>query len=306
MSVFVGIDVSKDRLDIYNLSTCEAWHLENTPKGMAELVERLAGATLVVMEATGGYQTLCQETLQEAEIAVCVVNPRRVRDFAKATGLLAKTDHLDAKVLAQFAATFQPMAQRPLSREVRQLQLLNAHRQDLVQLMTAQKNRLKQAKALGIQESIQRVLYCLKQEMTDVDAAIAECIRADETLSQKAQILNQVKGVGPVLCSLLLGNLPELGEIDEKRVAALAGVAPFNRDSGQFKGKRKIWGGRKEVRNALYMGANIARRFDPKMKAFFEQLVARGKAFKEALTACMRKLLVILNAKMRDHLLTIS
>lgn len=303
MDQFVGIDVSKETLDIHCLSSSSSWQIGNTPQAMNELLERLAGATLVVLECTGPYHELAKASLQEAGIPVAAVNPRRVRDFAKATGILAKTDKLDAKVLAQFASTFRPLEQRQLPAAVSQLQQLNAHRQDLVTTLTAQKNRLKQTREESIRASIQRIIAYIEQEISDAEKHIQQVIAGDEQLAQKAKVLQGVTGVGPVLCSVLLGNLPELGMIDEKRIASLVGVAPFNCDSGRFKGEKKIWGGRQAVRNILYLGANISRRYDPKMKAFFEKLIQAGKAFKEALTACMRKLIVILNAKMRDHLL---
>lgn len=303
MDKFIGIDVSKDFLDVYCLSTHEAWRIENNQPALASWVLRLADARLVVLEATAHYHRLAVEVLQEAGIAVVVVNPRRVRDFAKSTGRLAKTDKIDAQTLALFAATLRPEEQPKLPEAVQKLQALNSHRQDLVKLLTAQKNRKRHVQEPFVVQSLQHLIDSLEAELKQVDTQIQDCIQSDAGFQAKAKVLQQVKGVGPVLIALLLGNLNELGKIDEKRVAALVGVAPFNCDSGYFRGKRRIWGGRSDVRHILYMAANVARLYDPKMKAFFEQLRQRGKSFKMAVIACARKLLVILNAKMRDHLL---
>ena len=306
MSDFVGIDVSKDFLDVYSLRDNASWQVENTREGLDALSRRLRGAGMVLLEATAHYHQLTVQVLQQAGIPVAAINPKRVRDFARSTGMLAKTDKIDAKILAWFAATFQPEQQRKLPASVEHLKVLNAHRQDLVNTLTAQKNRRRHVREPWVIASMNRMIEAGKQELKAVDREIRQCIQADPVLKAKAKMLSAVKGVGPVLCATLLGNLPELGEIDEKRIASLVGVAPFNCDSGRFRGQRRIWGGRKDVRDILYPATNVARQYDEKLKAHFEQLRAKGKPFKVATIACARKFLVILNAKMRDHLQAVS
>jgi transposase len=306
MKTIVGIDVSKDFLDGFSLADNASWRVPYQQSQLEALSVKLKGADLVVVEATGGYQQALVSHLQDNDIPVTVVNPRRVRDFAKASGLLAKTDKLDARVLALFGQVFAPVPQMPCDEPVIQLKALVTYREDLLKMTTAQKNRRKQIKSPALIDSIQRSLAFLTHEIAMLEKAIQASLKADDQLSAKATVLNRVKGVGPVLTATLLGQLPELGQVDHKPIAALAGVAPFNCDSGRFKGKRKIWGGRANVRKTLYLAANIARRCDPAFNAFYEKLRNAGKPFKVAIIACARKLLVILNAKMRDHLLAIS
>jgi transposase len=301
---YVGIDVSKDSLDVHHLRSGQYYRIANELGSLKTWAAQLSKPERIVLEATGGYEQMAVEVLHEAKMPVRKVNPKHVRDFARATGKLAKTDRLDAKVLAQFAATVElPEQVVTYSPEMQRIKALVAYRQDLVKMSTMQKNRLKQTKDDFIRDSINVVLKSLKTQLASIQAEIQHCIQLDADLTQQMQVLLAVKGVGFVLSSTLLTDLPELGQINRREIAALVGVAPFNCDSGNLRGKRRIWGGRHSVRTALYMAANIARRYDPDMKAFYEQLIARGKPFKVALVACMRKLLVQLNAKMKEHLL---
>lgn len=304
MTTFVGIDVSKDKLDCYCLERSLASQFENTPKGIAKLLSKLGRPELVVLEATGGYQDALVQALHQANMPVAVINPKRVRDFARSKGILAKTDRLDAKVIALFAQTNKPDAQRPPIPQQPQLKALQARRQDLVKLLVAEKNRIQQAKDPWVKNSVEQSIAFLQQQLKDLEQTLAQLIESTPLLKAKAQALKEVKGIGPVLSGALLAELEELGRLDRKEIAALVGLAPFSCDSGFHKGKRQIFGGRATIRSSLYLGAHIARRYDPKMKAFFEHLIDQGKPFKVAMIACTRKLLVILNAKIRDFLKT--
>jgi len=300
MEYIVGIDVSKASLDCHNLQDSTSWQVSNDVNGWKALLKSLNTAKLIVVEATGGYQEGLVDTLLAKNLPVAVVNPRQVRDFAKSAGRLAKTDRLDAEIIARFGLALNPTPQTSLS-EVKELRDLVNYRDDLLKLCSAQKNRRQQYRDLAIRDSIQRSLDALQQEIAWADEKIQAFIQTNKAIEAKATVLQAVKGVGPVLTASLLGLLPELGQIDNKAIAALAGVAPFNCDSGKYRGGRRIWGGRKAVRKTLYMSALVAKRYNPLMKAYYEQLAARGKSFKVAIVACMRKLLVILNAKMRDY-----
>lgn len=301
METFVGIDVSKETLDVYSLAASSAWRLPNKAGQAEKLARQLHGTQLVVLEATGGYERLVVSMLQESGVPVAVVNPKRIRDFARSTGKLAKTDKLDARLLAEYAKTCQPSPQPKPDPATQTLQALNARRQDMIKLLTAEKNRSQQP----CQESIvlastQRMVQCLEEELATLDAEIQQLLKTH--FSAKAKLLRSVGGVGEVLTATLLGDLAELGRLDGKQIAALVGLAPFNCDSGNLRGKRRVWGGRQSVRRILYMGANAARRYNPEIQAFYQKLRDAGKPFKVAMVACMRKLLVILNAKMRDFL----
>lgn len=302
MSV-IGIDVSKTTLDWFHSGSGETRQFPNTRQGFTKLLKGLGPDNIVILEATGGYERGIVKALHQAKIPLAVVNPKRVRDFAKSLGKLAKTDCLDARVLAQFGTAVSVRLQEAPTPEVEQLNRLNAYRQDLKLSWVQYRNRLQQADEPWVRESLQQVLNGLKEQLKATDKQSAKVIQSASALKEKAQLLLSVAGVGEVLTAMLLGNLPELGHLSGKEVSALVGVAPFNCDSGQLRGQRKIWGGRKEIRNVLFMAANRARIHDPEMNTYYEQLRARGKAFKVALVACMRKLLVRLNAKMRDFLL---
>lgn len=305
MSLYVGIDVSKDSLDVCLDPARPVARRPNTPSAAESLALELQQATLVVIEATGGYEQTIVQALRKHKVTVSVVNPKRIRDYARSTGRLAKTDTLDARLLAEYGQVIQPAPSCALPDEVVRLKVLSAYRDDLLKTRTAYINRLKRSSDSFVQQGIHTMLETLKRQLDQVEQEIQTRIEQSAVLREKAQVLTQVKGVGPALSRVLLSHLPELGTLSQKKVAALVGVAPFNCDSGLFRGKRRIWGGRKAIRPVLYMAANIARRFDSMMAAFYQRLIDAGKPFKVALTACMRKLLVILNAKMRDHLATL-
>jgi transposase len=296
-SIFIGIDVSKERLDVC-WSDGAAEQVPNEPAALEAFAKRVAAAstTLVVMEATGGYEQLALLTIHRARVPVVAVNPRQVRDFAKALGRLAKTDRIDARVLCEFAQRMRPEVREIPDDEILALDALLQRRHQLIEMITAEKNRLRQARAKRIQSSIQQTVQFLSKELKKLDADLDDRMRKTSLWKAKVELLTSVPGVGRVTAMKLVAALPELGKLDRKRVAALVGVAPLNRDSGHFEGKRSCWGGRADVRAALYMAALVASKHNPVLRATFHRLVAAGKAKKSALVACMRKLLVILNA----------
>jgi len=299
--VFVGIDVSKLQLDIA-LRPGRRYAVPNNEAGVAQILAdlKLVSLTLVVLEATGGLELPLTSALALAGVPVVVVNPRQVRDFAKATGQLAKTDALDAQVLARFAEVIRPEP-RPLPDEQTQaLAALVARRQQLIEMLTAEKNRLASARAT-IRKHLRAHIAWLERALEQADTDLAEVIRQSPVWREKDQLLRSVPGIGPVLATTLLANLPELGTLTHKQIAALVGVAPLNRDSGTLRGKRTVWGGRAPVRAALDMAALAAARFNPVIRAFYQRLCAAGKAKKVALVACMRKLLTIVNAMLEQQ-----
>jgi transposase len=299
---FVGIDVAKEHVDVHLLPSGEAFRHPNDPAGIASLVHRLQAAkpALIVLEATGGYESLVAADVAAADLAVAVVNPRQVRDFAKALGLLAKTDAIDARVLALFAERVQPAARTPPDeREVR-LRALVTRRHQLISMRTAELNRRAHANA-EVRQSIDRVVQLLNLQLEEIEHAIDGTIRHSPLWHDKDLTLQSVPGVGPGTSRTLLAALPELGCLNRRQIASLVGLAPFNRDSGRWRGQRSIWGGRAEVRSALYMATLAAVRCNPVIRPFYQRLRAVGKKAKVALTACMRKLLVILNAMLRTQ-----
>jgi transposase len=254
----------------------------------------------VVLEATGGFEMLVAVELELAELPVSLVNPRQVRSFARATGRLAKTDAIDAKVLAHFAEAVKP-AVRPLpDADTRELRALVDRRRQLLEMVSSERNRLCHA-SKRVRPLVQEHIRWLKQQVGDLDKDISELIRSSPVWRAQEDLLRSVPGVGPVLSCTLLTHLPELGSLNRGQVAALVGVAPLNRDSGAFRGKRSVWGGRTAIRSALYMAALVATRYNPVIKAFYQRLRAAGKPVKVALTACMRKLLVILNSMLKHR-----
>lgn len=299
---FIGIDVSKAHLDVHSLPSSEAWQTDNTSAGVMALVDKLllCNPLLVVMEATGGLEMPLACALMEASLPVAVVNPRQARDFAKAMGQLAKTDKVDARLLALFGERIHPEV-RPLKDAEQQLfsQLL-ARRRQLVDMRVAEQNRWFMAQG-NVRGNIEQHLEWLKQHIDDVDKDLGQFVQTSPVWKAKEDLLKSFKGVGRIASFTLLAALPELGTLDRKEIAALAGLAPFNRDSGTMRGKRAIWGGRAEVRNLLYMVALVASRNNDSIKRFYEKLVHAGKPKKVALTACMRKILTILNAMVRDN-----
>jgi transposase len=298
--VSVGIDVSQSQLDVA-VRPGTAFSVSNDEAGWATVVAQLRPLALVriVLEATGGLEVPLVGALAAARLPVIVVNPRQVRDFARATGQLAKTDALDAQILAHFAEVIRPPS-RPLpDAQTQALAALAARRRHLVEMLTAEKNRLRTA-APAIRRSLRQHLVWLQRERTQLNTELAETIRSSPVWRTTDDLLRSVPGVGPVLTTTVLANLPELGTLTHKQIAALVGVAPLNRDSGTFHGKRLVWGGRAHVRAALYMAAIVATRYNPVIKTFYQRLCLAGKAKKLALTACMRKLLIILNAMVKS------
>jgi len=300
--LYVGIDVSKDTLDVAVGSTGQQWRVIPTEEGLGPLVERLRGLSpaLVVLEATGSLEVPVAAALATAGLPVAVVNPRQVRDFARATGKLAKTDKLDAQVLALFAERVRPVP-RPLpDPQTQELNALLARRRQVVAMLVTEQNRLSTTLP-SVRPGIQEHIAWLEGKLEELNDRMGKLLRESTLWREKEDLLRGVPGVGPVMTLTLLAELPELGTMDRRQVAALVGVAPFNRDSGTLRGKRTVWGGRAKVRAALYMATLVATRFNPVIRAFYQRLLAAGKPKKVALTACMRKLLTILNAMLKHR-----
>ena len=301
-AVFAGIDVSKAVLDVGLRPTGERFSAGNDEAGIRSVLERLRvhERVLVVLEATGGYENALVAALATQGFAVVVANPRQIRDFARATGQLAKTDRIDAEILALFAERVRPEP-RPLPDEAAQtLDALLTRRRQILEMLIAERNRLALAKP-PVRKSITEHIRWLERQLSSVDRDLDRSVQQSPVWRAKEDLLRSVPGIGPVVSRTLLGELPELGRLSHKQIAALVGVAPLARDSGTLRGKRIIWGGRAPVRSALYMGALVASRHNPVIRAFYQRLRAAGKPRKVALTACMRKLLVILNAMARDN-----
>jgi len=294
---FVGIDVAKAEPEVVVRPSGARWTVTNNPAGLAQLQERLQASapSLIVLEATGGYEVAVVAALATAALPVVVLNARQVRDFARATGRLAKTDAIDAGVLAHFAEVVRPPV-RPLPDTMTQsLQAWLLRRRQLVEMLLAEEQRRSRAPR-PIQRQIDQHVRWLRAQLGAVEKDLAQTLRESPVWREKDNLLRSVPGVGPVLTTTLLGDVPELGQLNRKQIAALIGVAPLNRDSGTYRGRRAVWGGRARVRATLYMATLTAARYNPVIRAFYERLVAAGKPKKVALTACMRKLLTILNA----------
>lgn len=301
-SLFVGIDVSKDRLDTALRPSDERWATPNDARGITTLCRRLQtlAPALIILEATGGLELPLVGVLAAAGLPVVVINPRQVRDFAKATGQLAKTDTLDAAILAQFAEAVRP-APRPLPDAATQaLHALLTRRRQLLDMRTAEQNRLGSAPQ-PVRQEIRAHLAWLDRRLAALDDELGRTIRESPVWREQEQLLQSTPGVGPVLARTLLASVPELGTLSRKQIAALIGVAPLNRDSGRRRGRRRVWGGRASVRAVLYMATVAASRCNPVIQAFYARLLAGGKAKKVALTACMHKLLIILNAMVKHQ-----
>jgi len=299
---FIGIDVAKAQLDIALRSSGERWAVPNDPSGVTMLVERLQPLhpTLIVLEATGGLERLVTSVLAMAGLPVVVVNPRQARDVARATGQLAKTDALDARALAHFADVIRPTP-RPLpDAQTQELRGLLGRRQQLIVMRTMEQNRL--AGTSGrLQADIEAHITWLNERLATLDDDLETVLRGSPLWRENDDLLQSVPGIGPVCARTLLLELPELGTLTRQQIAALVGVAPLNCDSGTLRGRRIIWGGRAHVRTVLYMGTLVATRYNPRIKAFYERLLAAGKVKKVALTACMRKFLTILNAMLKHR-----
>lgn len=301
--VFVGIDVAKDRLDVHLLPAKEAFAVARDGEGVASLVERLKALSpaLIVLEATGGFETIVAAALAGADLPLVVMNPRQIRDFARADGQLAKTDALDAAVIALFAERMRPEV-RPLANEqTRTLSELVTRRRQLVEMMTAERNRRSRLTRKNLVKALDRHLAMLQKDLSELEQEIGTTIRGTPVWREQERLLRSVPGVGPGLARTILADVPEIGTLDRKQVAALIGVAPLNQDSGAYRGRRAIWGGRAKVRSVLYMAALVATQRNPILKSFYQRLLRAGKAKKLAIVAVMRKLLTILNAIIRDQ-----
>jgi transposase len=302
-SANVGIDVSKNTLDIAVHETGETWSSPNDSHGCATVAAKLKllKATSIVLEATGGFETLITATLSAADLPVIVVNPRQVRDFAKATGQLAKTDRIDCRVLAHFAAAIDPPVRPVKSAETQHLEALLARRRQIVEMLVAEKNRLANHQDRAVVKDLKAHIAWLERRLQSSDDELQRVLKASPAWRERDDLLRSVPGVGPVLSLTLLAQLPELGQLNRREIAKLVGVAPFNWDSGQWRGSRHIWGGRATVRSPLFMATLCAIRINPTIKYFYRRLIAAGKAPKVAITACMRKLLTILNVMVKTQ-----
>lgn len=307
-SVVLGVDVSKTSLDCAFADGGPTWKVDNTSQKIdADLIARLNDRphTIVVMEATGGYENILVRLLHQHQIAVAVVNARRVRAFADGIGKDAKTDSIDAQVIAFYGTVVQPAAQQPQSAEELKLQALVQRRRQLLDLINQENNRRQQTADPEIVEFIEQSLKALKQQLKAIDERLAKSVQADTANTRKVEILDSVKGIGAVTISTILAELPELGQFNRKQIAKLVGVAPLNNDSGNNSGKRRTTGGRSYIRRVLYMATLVATRFNPRIKDFYQRLLRTGKLKKVALTAAMRKLLTILNTLIKtDQLWT--
>lgn len=304
-ATFVGIDVSKKSLEIHILPSGEQFSVNCDEAGLVALIQKLKTLQqlqVILMEATGGYEKLIAAELCAAGLKkVCISNPRFIRDFARSTGRLAKTDIIDAAMIALFAQMFNLKPQTMPTQAEEQLKALVSRRQQLTKIKTAENNRLEKASTPRVSSSLNRIIEILNRELQDIDQDIENTIKQNPVWYAKEKILRKVKGVGPATACQLLATLPELGQLNRREIASLAGLAPINRDSGQFRGKRMICGGRSSVRKALYMATLVATTYNPTIRNFYNRLLASGKPKKLALTACMRKLLIILNSILKNE-----
>ena len=304
-ALYVGIDISKESFTVASDPAGLKLTLPNPPTGWQSLLDSLQPYTvaLIVLEATGGYERGLVAALLQQELKVVVANPRQVRDFARGIGRLAKTDPIDAEVLARFARVVQPQPRPRPSGQMEVLAELVLRRRQLSDLLTQESNRLPQASHRVVRQSLQKSIRALEKQISSLDKLIRDNIESDDGLRRKDEIVQSVKGIGPTTSAMLLARLPELGRLNRQEIAALVGLAPWDHQSGPWVGQSHIRGGRQEVRNMLYMAALSAYRFNPVIRAFHQRLLSQGKAFKVALTACMRKLLVILNTLVRNDCL---
>ena len=301
--IYVGIDVAKAQVDVAVRPTGQRWVVSFDETGVGELVSQMEDLSpaLVLLEASGGLELPLVAALAAAALPVVVVNPRQVRDFARATGTLAKTDALDAAVLAHFAEAVRPPVRPLRDAETQALNALAARRHQVMIMLVSEKNRLSSA-TIAVRPRIEAHIAWLERELDDLDEGLRQTLRQSPVWREKEDLLRTVPGVGEQLSLTLLAYLPELGTLDRRKIAALVGVAPFNRDSGTLRGKRTVWGGRARIRAVLYMGALVASRHNSVIRDFYRRLLAAGKPKKLALTACMRKLLVILNSMLKHGL----
>lgn len=298
MEIYIGIDVAKAEFEIKESGPQKTYSERHTQTGIRRVVRRMAAIqpALVVMEATGGLEKALARALAAAGIRVAVINPRQIRDFARSLGKLAKTDGIDAEVIALYAERIRPEPRDFPDADTDMLDALLTRRQQLIQMMTAEKNRLQQTASAAIQRSIRAVIRSFEKEIESLSRSVDSLVASCPEMQAKSDLLQSVSGVGPVVAQTLIAAVPELGKVGRKQIAALIGVAPINRDSGTMRGYRTTWGGRSQVRAILYMAALSAIRSNPPIRAFYKRLIASGKKKMVALVACMRKLLVMLNA----------
>jgi len=303
-NVFVGVDVCKDSLDVAIGAEKDIITFANDQKGVDALIEKLnrLAPELIVFESTGGYERLAASLLAEAGLPVVIVNPRQVRDFAKSAGILAKTDAIDARVIARFAEAVKPDVRHLKDHETSELTALVTRRRQIIEMIVAENNRLKLANKRN-KKDIKDHIRWLEKRLDKIEIDIDKMIQSSPMWRCKDDILQSVPGIGPITSASLICDLPELGALGPKKIAMLAGLAPLNCDSGKFRGRRRIWGGRAAVRSGLYMATLAAIRCNPAIKGFYQRLTAAGKCHKVAATACMRKLLIITNAMLRDQTL---
>jgi transposase len=299
---YIGIDVSKETLDVFFSVSKKHQQFENSMIGFNKIIKKvkLFAEILVVMESTGGYERPLAQALAKINIPVAIINPRQIRDFARSLGILAKTDSIDAKVIAMFAERIQPKTNVIYDENQNKLTEQNVRRRQLVDMIVAEKSRMDKV-SNDMKKSIKRIINQLETELQKINASIAVFIKQNSEYARKDKLLQTINGVGTVTARGIIADLPELGKLTAKEISALAGLAPINRDSGKMRGKRIIWGGRSSVRNGLYMAAMVASRFNTKIKTFYKNLCTRGKAKKTALIACMHKLLIIMNAMVKNN-----
>jgi len=297
---YIGIDISKALLDVYVLPCKKYMRFQNNSTGIRKMREKLKlfSNVSIVMEATGGYEKAVAQSLQMGGWSVSIVNPRPIRDFAKSLGKLAKTDRIDAEIIALFAEKIQPKETIVYNENQQQITELNARRRQIIDMITMEKNRLDKASD-ELKKSIQRIIKALEKELQAINEALEKSIQNDTDCAGKNRLLKSIKGVGSIVAAGMIADLPELGNVNAKQISALAGLAPYNRDSGTWRGKRTIWGGRASVRTMLYMATLVAIRHNPQIKCFYERLCSVGKLKKVAITACMHKLLIIMNAMIK-------
>lgn len=302
--IYIGIDVSKALLDAFNGDTASYHQFDNSTHGIKKLMFEVKkynkDQILFTLESTGGYEKLTAKTLVENGFSVAVINPRIIRDFAKASGKLAKTDKIDAKIIAAYAEIMKPDSRFVFNENQAEIHELSTRRAQLVAMIIAEKNRLDKVSG-KIKKSILRMIKYLEKELAEIEEQLKSSVIADETFAQKHALLMSVKGIGEKTATALIAYLPELGTLEERQITALAGLAPFNCDSGKMRGKRMIWGGRSAVRTALYMATIAATRSNNAIKTFYLRLINAGKPKMVALTACMRKLIIITNAMVRHN-----
>lgn len=301
-SFYVGIDVSEHELDAYVLPEKTSGTYKNSLRGIQAIIKKIAQYpnAKVVLEATGGYEKLVADKLNQANVEVCIINPRQIRDFAKALGKLAKTDKIDAQVIALFAQKIQPEARANKSENQSKIADLSTRRKQLLDILQMEKNRIDKAKG-DIKKSLSKIIKTIEKEIAVIDEKLNKLICEDEYYSKMYEHITSVPGIGEKVATSLMAHLPELGTLSSRQITALAGLAPFNRDSGTLRGLRTIWGGRAPVRSSMYMAALVATKHNPKIKAFYKRLCEAGKPKKVALTACMRKLVIIVNAMIKNN-----